>query len=784
VILSSVEWGAAWQRHHSFAARWAKSGRRVFFVENTGFREPGLRDIGRVAGRLGRALAAVAGDPRRVSGVRVISPLVLPPTRRVFREINASLLVPRVVDLMRDRGLGRSPIVFAYLPTATTLAFLDALRPSIVVYDCVDNFYGLAQPPMGLAESEKALLARSALVLTTSRTLRDAQRAKHSRVIELHHGVGSSFFLPNRPRDSFRRFCYFGTLWRAVDYAPIAALAEAGFEVELIGPVKEPLPPLPSNVRRRGPVAHDELPLLLEEMDALILPYVEDEYNKGVIPAKTYECLATGLPVLASPLPALTALPELSVLRYCRSPSDWVATARALSAQEADGEKRRERVRVANAHQEEAVFERLLALLEDARAAGTPPVHARTPRAAMASGLIWIGALFGAAKTLTLGVQVLAGRLLGPDEFGRAGVVLAAAAYLQIIPMLGFPTALGKLISDEHDETRRARLISTALASFAVWAAAAIPLMLAAHRAFEALLGLTPGTFAWAAVLAVMTALFTTLASPLLGLKRFAHRGLAEAVYAAGAAGGLAAALALWGPDRRTLIAAFCGGLGLGSIYALWALRAYLGFSFEKVFVREVSRFAAVATLNMLAAACVMAPGRFALHARVGTWEAGVFSAYFTATLQIALALQLMLTAVLLPIAGDRRGQQEAWNFLRRHGAASFAAALAAFAVASSAAMTLFGRNYPMLPGWTAAFALAAAMCLLHGACSALFAARGFDGLKISVTGGLLAGLGNTVLAALLAPWWGVTGAALALCGGYALGLAWYAIQAPREARA
>lgn len=37
VMLSSVEWDAVWQRHHAFAARWARAGHRTFFVENTGF---------------------------------------------------------------------------------------------------------------------------------------------------------------------------------------------------------------------------------------------------------------------------------------------------------------------------------------------------------------------------------------------------------------------------------------------------------------------------------------------------------------------------------------------------------------------------------------------------------------------------------------------------------------------------------------------------------------------------------------------------------------------------
>ncbi len=361
VVLSSVEWDAAWQRHQAFATQWAKAGHRVFFVENTGFREPGWRDLGRVTARLRRAFSGVRASAVRVpEGVTLVSPLVLPPTRACFRAANAALFVPRLIDKLRGLGLRPDPVVFAYLPTATTLALLDQLAPSLVVYDCVDNFYGLPSPPPDLAATEAALLARAGLVLTTSHTLYEDKKPLHKNVVELHHGVSAPFFLPAPPKRPRRRLCYFGTVWRAVDFAPIRALAEAGFNIELIGPVKE-APALPPTVQLRGPVPHESLPELLAGYDALLLPYVNDEYNRGVIPAKTYECLATGLPVLASPLPALAGLSK--VLTICRTTEDWVAAARALDGDDARGG----RIEEARAHAEETVFTRLRALIEAAR---------------------------------------------------------------------------------------------------------------------------------------------------------------------------------------------------------------------------------------------------------------------------------------------------------------------------------------------------------------------------------------------------------------------------------
>ncbi len=781
VILSSIEWDATWQRHHAFAAQWAKAGHRVFFVENIGSREPGLRDLGRVAARLRRALRR--GRSRKVqapSGVSVVSPLVLPPTRRAFREANASLLAPRLADILHDRGLRRGPVVFAYLPTATTLAILDQLSPSLVVYDCVDNFYGAAAAPADLAQTEAALMARAGLVLTTSRTLYDDKKGAHPNVVELHHGVGPAFFRPPRPPAPVRRLCYFGTLWHAVDYAPVRALADAGFEVELIGPVKEAAPPLPASVRLRGPVAHEDLPELLAGFDALLLPYVDDEYNRGVIPAKTYECLATGLPVLASPLPALAGLKD--VLTICRRPADWAAAARTAGEEAPSASPAR--IAVARAHAEDGVFARLTALVDDARRVAVAPAPARRSRRTLVSGLGWIGVLYTAARASTLFTQLLAGRLLGPDEYGRANLAIAAAAYLQIIPMLGFPLATSKLIADEDDEERRATLVSTTVISFIVWGAAALPLMAALHRRLQDAVGLPRGLFELSMLLALSTALSQVLASPLLGLKRFAHRGIAETVYGFSAPLLLLALIAVLGPGHTAMVLAFCGSLLASSAYAVWTLRRYLRPAFDAGLLKAMIGYAATATLTLLSTACVLAPARLFLNRHASAHEVGLFSAYFTSTIQVALAFLYMLQAVLVPMASGAEGQRELWKLFRRWSGPAVVGAWLLFGATAVGGLALFGRRYNFDLGWAAAFAGAAAVILLHGAASSLYAARDFSGLRVSVAGALAAGLGNVALTAVLVPRFGVLGAALALTASFAGGLGLYGLFGLWERRA
>ena len=231
------------------------------------------------------------------------------------------------------------------------------------------------------------------------------------------------------------------------------------------------------------------------------------------------------------------------------------------------------------------------------------------------------------------------------------------------------------------------------------------------------------------------------------------------------------------------MLSAVGAAWGLGALYALWCLRRWLSPAWEPAVLRAVWRYAAVATLNLLSVACVLAPARFALHTAGGAAQVGLFSAYFTASLQIAMALLHMLQSVVVPLASDSRGQAEAWTLARRWALPGLLAAWTLFGAALLAALAVFGRRYALDWTWVLLFSGAAALSLLHGTMSALYAARDFSGLRVSVTGGLLTGAVNVLLVVKLTPSHGVTGAAIALTASFAVGAAWFAAARLWEAR-
>lgn len=785
LVLSSVDWGAAWQRHHALVESFAEAGAEVHFVENTGFRGPGLQDLSRIVQRFSHILSR----GRRRKGARVVSPLVLPPTHPLFRAANTLFFVPRLMRRLRRRGLRRDPIVVAYLPTETTLSIMDHLDPSFVIYDCVDNFAGHPCPPHDLADTEAELTRRSDLVLTTSRYLYEQKASIHPRVIELHHGVSPDFFRKGSPPKEHRRLCYFGTVWDALDYGPIRALAKAGFEVSLIGPVKERPPRLPATVRLPGPVPHEDLPSLLDGFDALLLPYTDSDYNKGVMPAKIYECLATGKPVLASPLPSIGPLKD--VLYLAKSPAEFVRTARSLDKTETL-ERREARTAVAREHSTPRQMRKVHNAVSDAMRAERKAPGASAQRTwglpetgkLFLRGFSWIAIFFAVARAATFLTQFLAARFLGPEQYGTAHLIIAVSMFLEILPMLGFPLALARFGSVEDTEAGRRRLVSTSLSTFILWSAACLAVLipLSPWLAESARLS----TRAWNMTLtyAILTAIHLVAGSALQGLARFKERGHVEAIYGITAFGVLALMLANGHRSFEALIGSFMVGLALSASYALWVIRGYIRLRIDFQRLSETLPFVLLGVVSILSLAFVRAPGRIAAYHFHSATTAGIYSVYFTATAQIALVIAYMINTVIIPITSRAKGQEEAWRMLGRFRPGMAAGLVAFFAVCAAVILLIIGSSYPLRWDWLLLFAIGAAVILIHGVSSALFSARDVRGLTIASVGTLLAGLGNLLFNLLLTPEFGITGAAVSLILGYLLGLGWYSVNRIRQGRA
>jgi glycosyltransferase involved in cell wall biosynthesis len=350
VILSGIRWDFLWQRHQTLATLFAGAGYPTVFVETTGLANPRptrntLRSVfGRIR-RSGRPVEKQSAGRDLI----VYAPLTAPPTLGAFRWSNAKLLIPRVLSDLREIA-GPRPVVVAYPPTRTTLGLISGLDPRLVLYDCSDDYEHFPGAPKDIVETERELLLRADLVSCTSAHLLEKARRIRPDAFMSGPAVDYERFAPLQDHDpdgEVSTVCFFGRVsLERIDFDALRTIAEAGFGLRIVGDlgsVEKDLFDVPG-VDYRGEVSHAGLPSALGGVDAFVLPYRLNALTRSISPAKTYECLATGKPVVAAPLPAMQDLAGYVYL--AQRTEDYVAVLRNLQRLET-AEKRRARIDVA-----------------------------------------------------------------------------------------------------------------------------------------------------------------------------------------------------------------------------------------------------------------------------------------------------------------------------------------------------------------------------------------------------------------------------------------------------
>jgi glycosyltransferase involved in cell wall biosynthesis len=351
----------------------------VLFVESLGLRRPQLagRDLARIARRLRRGVA----PPRAVDGLHVLSPLVIPlHSNRYVRALNARLLPALVRRAARRLGM-RRPILWAYVPQAEVL--IEALDPSLVVYHCVDDISAHELiDTASFRAAEDRFTARADLVLASAPALAERLRAVSNNVIDAPNVADTELFAEALAPSSAAppdpamaalpspRIVFTGAIVATkLDLPLLVALARLrpSWSFALVGPVGPGDPhtnvsalAAEPNIHLLGRRSYEQLPSVLRAADAGLIPYARNELTDSIFPMKVYEYLAAGLPVIATPLPALANVAEVQTAEN----AEGIVRLLEQALGEDGPERRAERSRMAAAHSWDRRLEEIAAAID------------------------------------------------------------------------------------------------------------------------------------------------------------------------------------------------------------------------------------------------------------------------------------------------------------------------------------------------------------------------------------------------------------------------------------
>ncbi|MBR0140436.1 MAG: glycosyltransferase [Firmicutes bacterium] len=242
--------------------------------------------------------------------------------KRSINKANQKKLAKWLAGIVKENGFSDDFVLWCYSPSSCDV--VEPLAKALgqdpehlwkrTVYDCVDRhsaYPGMIDPAV-VDGQEEDLAKNCAAVFATARGLYDRLKEFNQNCHLIPNGANYELFSSTaglKKEGVSPHFGFVGMLQECIDYDILKKVAESfpDGKLTLIG---RSLPGVDlswmkgiPNVEYAGLIPQTELPGRIKDFDVCLNVFADNELSRDVSPLKFYEYLATGKPVVSTPVP-------------------------------------------------------------------------------------------------------------------------------------------------------------------------------------------------------------------------------------------------------------------------------------------------------------------------------------------------------------------------------------------------------------------------------------------------------------------------------------------------
>ncbi|SIQ21849.1 glycosyltransferase family 1 protein [Aeromonas veronii] len=300
VYLSPVPWLSISQRPHFFVREALKQGiKEVLWINPYPGRLPSFQDF--IPGRHApepHGMPELAGlTVIKVNGVIPVEPLGL-----VFDLCNRAK-IGTLIDIVNRFICDQEAMLIIAKPSRLAVKLLDAFCWNKTWYDVMDNYpsFYSALSKYSMYSLENFIANRVDKITCSSHPLL-MKFSSYKNVSVVRNATAEYICSCDNTLKNKKDYVYVGTIASWFDWRWLIKLANDNKDkqIDLYGPIKTILPPLPENVHILPAIAHGEVCNILSQYTTGLIPFKNNEITRFVDPVKFYEYSAAGLAILST----------------------------------------------------------------------------------------------------------------------------------------------------------------------------------------------------------------------------------------------------------------------------------------------------------------------------------------------------------------------------------------------------------------------------------------------------------------------------------------------------
>lgn len=381
-----------------------------------------------------------------------------------------------------------------------------------------------------------------------------------------------------------------------------------------------------------------------------------------------------------------------------------------------------------------------------------------------------IGGFF--AAFLGIVFSVLAGRWLGPEEYGKYILINSMTIFLGMPMIFGIDQGLLKYNAEKEEKERRRKIFSTSLIIFFIFSGCSAFIFLTFSNFFSSIFSVSQGFFNLSVFLTFSLFLFTLSAVGLTSfhkIKQSAIAKVAQKVFIL--AFFLLFVLILKKYSYFSAVLPFIIASALVFIFTMIYLKNYIGLYFDKKWAVRLLKFSSYGVFSGIAGAISSNFDKVIINKFLSVDQIGLYGAYSAAFIVPIFFLFGMFNGVFYPTVCKRQNKMGIFRKVNKTIPLIFTFVLFFVIISGIIVFNFYGKSYAFNIWLAILFSLLGVLMCLAGIYGTMMGSVGKKGIRICTIAGVALMVFNVILDLLLIPFIGIMGAVISLIFSYIINI-------------